>query len=574
MRNSVAMNSKFKKFAVWLPSVLSGILLALAFPPFGQADAAWFALIPAILLFRNQAPGKAFKSGFVFGYIFWVIDLFWLVQLRNNGGPVVLVLLGIFALAAWCALFFAFFARAVSWLWGRKGLVASPWGRLFIAVIAEPVLWVGAEYIRGTLFSGFAWNPLAASQYRNCALLHCVSWGGVGVLSFLIVAVNSGIASMLTRIWQDVFRKNRVGDSGDAPVRRRFPIRTAELMVALTAVVACWMAGISAVRKPQTEGESIRVGLMHPDIPCVFETDTDTFKAAFQRLADYSDMSQALRTDLNIWPESALPGYIPYDEQAYILTSNAVALSAAPLLSGGVEYAGRDKNGESVIYNSAFVFNRGGVISALYRKRHLVPFGEYIPGYKFLPFLKKFAPTGYTCCAGTVSGPIAVRLFPDSEGNAKTVKIGMLICFEDVFPYLSRETTAQGANMLVCAANDSWFDGSHEAEQHLAQAVLRCVENHRPMARSTNRGVTCLISADGRVLHRVGEGNGGGTPGFFVSGVKLEPADSLTPYTRFGDWLLNIPAAAVLAVVLAVSCLKTAWLNLNDGWHGFCSCRL
>lgn len=550
------MKTLLKKSAPWIVSAASGFLLALAFPPFNQADAAWFALIPALLLFRSQARGKSFWKGFVFGYIFWVIDLLWLVQLRNNDGPIALVLLGIFALAAWCSLFFAFFAKAVSWMWSWNKITASPWGRLVLAVICEPLLWVGAEYIRGTLFTGFAWNPLAASQYRNCALLHCISWCGAGTLSFLIVAVNSGIASMFTRIWQDVFRKNRISNSDGKPVWRRFPIRTAELMVALTSVVACWMAGISAIRSPRSSVESIRVGLMHPDIPCVFETDTDTFTNAYARLADYSDMSQALRTDLNIWPETALPGYIPYDEAAYLLTSNAVASSSAPLLSGGVEYAGRDSKGEDIIYNSAFVFGPNGVIQSVYRKRHLVPCGEYIPGYKIFPFLKNLAPTGYTCEAGKTSRPISVRLFPDADGNAKNVNIGMLICFEDVFPYLSRETTVQGANMLVCAANDAWFDGSYEAEQHLSQAVLRCVENHRPMARSTNRGVTCLISANGRVLHRIGEGNGGGTPGFFVSGVNLEPKDSMTPYTRYGDWLLNIPAAVILFAVFVMSCLK------------------
>lgn len=550
------MISNLKKISTWLFACLSGILLAISFPPFNQADAVWFALIPALLLFRNQTPKKAFGLGFVFGYIFWFSDLFWLIQLKNNEGPVILVLLGIFALAGWCALFFALFARSVSWIWSQNKFTSSPWLRLILAVVAEPLLWVGAEYIRGTLFTGFAWNPLAASQYRNGALLHCISWFGAGTLSFLIVAVNAGIASMFTRIWQDVFQKNRFGGTAGTPAMRRFPIRTAELMVALTAVVACWMTGISAVRGPQPVGESIRVGLMHPDIPCVFETDADTYTNAYARLVDYSDMSQALRTDLNIWPETALPGYIPYDMEAYLLTSNAVSLASAPLLSGGVEYAGRDKNNEDIIYNSAFVFGMGGVIEAVYRKRHLVPCGEYIPGYKMFPFLKQFAPTGYTCEAGKSSRPISVRLFPDATGFVKNVRIGMLICFEDVFPYLSRETTALGANILVCAANDAWFDGSHEAEQHLAQAVLRCVENHRPMARSTNRGVTCLISSSGRIQHRIGEGNGGGTPGFFVSDVKLETSDTLTLYTRYGDWTLNIPACAILVVAVVISFVK------------------
>lgn len=537
------------KIAPWLTAVLSGILLAIAFPPFNQSDTVWFALIPAILLFRNQPPKKSFWLGFVFGYVFWVIDLFWLIQLKDNNGPLVLVLLGIFALSAWCAFFFAFFARAVSWLWSHKKITDSPWLRLVLAVIAEPLLWVGAEYFRGTLFSGFAWNPIAASQYRNCALLHCISWFGTGTLSFLIVAVNSGIASMLTRIWQDVFRKNKTDATSESSILKKFPIRTSELMVALTAVVACWMVGISAVRKPQVAGDTVRVGLMHPDFPSIFETETDTFEAGYSRLKDYSEMSQMLRSDINIWPESALPGFIPYDKEAYLLASNCIAQSSALLLSGGIEFAGRDEDKEPVIYNSAFLFNKDVSIDAIYRKRHLVPFGEYIPGYKILPFLKNFVPTGYTCQAGETSAPITARLTDNAGIPAKLVKLGTLICFEDVFPYLSRDATAQGANMLVCLANDAWFDGSREPEQHMAQAVLRCVENHRPMARSTNRGVSCVITSNGQISRRIGEGNGSGTPGFFVYDINLEPADSLTLYTRFGDWMLNIPAGAILMAI-------------------------
>lgn len=546
------MTAILRKYAPWAIAAGSGLLLAIAFPPFGQADAAWFALVPALLLFRNSKPGKSFPLGLLFGSVFWITDLFWLVRLKETG-PAALVYLGTVALALWCALYFALFARAVSWLWNFRNLKASPWARLFLAVIAEPLLWVGAEYLRGWVFSGFAWNPLSASQYKNIALLHCISWLGPGTLSFLIVAVNAGIASMLARIWQDVFARTAKVSSDATLKYRKFPIRTAELMVALTAVVSCWMYGFSAVREPGTGKESIRIGLMHPDIPCVFETDGDSFAEAYERLADYSEMSRALSPDINLWPESALPGYVPYSKEAYLLSSNALATSSALLLSGAIEYAGTDENDEDVIYNSAMLFAENGYIESVYRKRHLVPFGEYIPGYKLIPSLKKLAPTGYTCEAGDSAAPITAKIKDKDQDKVLPVKFGLLICFEDVFPYLSRETTRQGAQVLACVANDSWFDGSCEAEQHLAQAVLRSVENRRPMARSTNRGVTSLISKHGRILQRLGDGYGGGTPGFFVGSVTPEPSDSLTLYTRCGDWLLGIPAGIILAAVALFS---------------------
>ena len=125
----------------------------------------------------------------------------------------------------------------------------------------------------------------------------------------------------------------------------------------------------------------------------------------------------------------------------------------------------------------------------------------------------------------------------------------MLICFEDVFPYLARRAVNAGADLLITLANDAWFDGSCESEQHLAQAVLRCAENHRPMLRSTNRGVSAFIDQNGRVVRRIGSGRGSGEPGFAVHELAIATGAPRTPYARYGDWLLSIPAAAVLVAV-------------------------
>ncbi len=569
-----------KRIAKALPlaaAALSGLLLALCFPPFAQADAVWFAFVPLLLAVRAAQPRRAFLLGWISGAVFWLVDLAWLWELRHNGGPVVLVGLGHIALSAWCALFTAIFARAAAWLWGRPALANSPWRRLALVLFAEPLLWVGAEWLRGTLFTGFPWNPVAASQYRNPAILHCASWAGAGAVSLLVVLVNGGIASLLQRLWHDMAGRRTVRGGqtvgGQAPrtprdadgTLRHFRIRTAELTLALALTAFCLVRGVDAVRDGvwrERGAPRLRVALVHPELPCIFEKDDGSPAAAAETLLFHTSLAAEASPDVCLWPETSLPGSLPYDEDTALLAAKGVrALGGAPLVAGGVEVEYPEelagKTPSYRIYNDAFQFGQGAAVRGLYRKRHLVPFGEYIPFERRIPALGRLAPAGFSCTPGDSVALFRVSLStnqpPAASLGAEKVSLSPLICFEDVFPYLAREAALSGADVFASLANDAWFDGSAEAEQHLDQAVLRCVENGRPMVRSTNSGVTALISADGRVLRRLGSGDGTGEAGFLVHDIPV--ATTRTPYTRFGDRLLHIPAFLVLLVVFSFSLL-------------------
>ncbi len=541
-------------------AILSGLLLAPAFPPLSQADTAFFALVPLLLTLRASEPKRGFRLGFVAGLTFWLLDIAWLWRLKDNGGPLPLVILGHVALSAVCALYVGLFGYAVSTLWSAARKRGSPILNGLLALLAEPLLWIGTEYLRGTVLSGFPWNPLAASQYRNPALLHAASWAGASLVSGLIVSVNAGIASFAFRLWRDLFKhrlNKETGNRQQGTENRRIIIRSAELAIALLATVGCWMRGVSAIRDDARVARTIpaiRAALVHPDIPCIFEKDDDSVREANEALLRYTSFAAGAAPAICLWPETSLPGYIPYDRGAADLVTAAVkSLDGCPLLAGGVELRyGKPEtpDGETPydIYNSAFLFGPGG-IRAIYRKQHLVPFGEFIPLESKLPALKKLAPTGFSCTAGV--GPCIFPLDPVASDAARA---GALICFEDAFPYLARRATNAGADLLVTLANDAWFDGSCESEQHLAQAVLRCAENHRPMLRSTNRGVSAFIDANGHILRRVGSGRGSGEPGFAVHGIPVVRDAPSTPYARYGDWLLSIPSAVFLAGVALVSC--------------------
>ena len=549
-------------------ALASAILLWLAYPPVGNADAAFFALAPLLLALRSASPRAGFRLGYVFGLVFRLLSLSWMFALHENGGPVALVVLGHLALSAYCALYTGLFGFAVSCAWSfarRDGLPAA-WAFRAGAWIAEPLLWVGAEHLVGFMLTGFPWNPLAATQYRNLALLSCVSLAGAATLSALLVAVNGGLASLLARIWHDAlaprFRALRAAQTGERAVppavRPSRGPRTIPLGCALIALVAVWMHGMDAVRAADrafARAPQFRLALVHPDSPCIFERDDEALAAANEAILSYTELAGATGPDLVIWPETTLPGLIPYDRESASMIRTAYHHTGAPLLAGGVEYVPRYKgDSDGPLYNTAFLFGEGPSIAAFYRKRHLVPFGEYIPLESRIPFLKRLAPTGFSCEAG--DGPVCFEVTSHAVGtNAVTALFAPLICFEDAFPYLARDAARAGAAVLVAIANDAWFDGTCEAEQHLAQAVLRAVETGLPVIRSANRGVTAFILPNGRVLRRLGDGRGSGTPGFLSHDFGIDPSPRLTPYSRHGDAFLATPCAGFLVGLAAAAAL-------------------
>ncbi len=538
-----------------LAAILSGLLLWTAFPPVAQSDAAWFALVPLLIVLRRVPPKKGFQLAWLAGFLFWLGNLGWLWRLTDNGGPILLVLPGHALLAAYCALHCGLFGLATAWIWSHPQLDRSPWLRVCAVVIITPLLWVGSEQLRGSLITGFAWNALGVSQAANLALIQCASWGGMSTVSALLVAVNGGVAMLLERTWTDlvVNRSFRAGGKADGTHHRQFALRSVELTLALVICVACWYWGIDRVRaldRATRDAPQWKIALFHPEAPSIFERNDGLLEASVANLIDHARLAGALQPDLCIWPETVLPGAPPYDALTMTLVSNATAHTQGPLLAGGLEIEpgpGWEWEVGAKYYNSAFLFDAAGSIDTVYRKQHLVPFGEYIPFDRYLPWLARLSPIGYSCTAGRTSTIMTVRSRQDRKRHP--LRLSPLICFEDTLPYLARRAARAGAALLVNLTNDAWFDGSCEAEQHLAQAVFRCVETGRPMVRSTNSGVTCSILANGRISRRLGEGDGQGSAGVLFDEIGVIETPRATPFLRHGNWMLNYPGALLLSMI-------------------------
>ncbi len=538
-------------------AVACGLLMAAAFPPFGVSELAWTALVPLLLLCAYTPSRAAFRWGFLAGLVFWLTSIVWLLRLIRAGGPPAIVVVGWAALSAYCALYTGAFAMLASSAIRRAANAAMPHGgpspredtppsasplplRGIGVLLVLPLAWIGLEYLRSTLFTGFAWNALGVSQYRNLALIQSAEWGGVYAVSWILAVVNCAVALAALRFAEYVRRRgrNRIN---------------AELILGLTLCFVALFAGVKKVRlmRPDPQSTVLRVSAVNPAIAQSLKWD-DAFAQTIQDgLADLTEKALLTRPDLVVWPETATPYALRYDPGIQAVV-NSLAQRGAPMLVGSMDE--EDDGTRVAYYNSAFLVGTNAALVAEYRKRHLVPFGEYIPLDCWIPWISRFSPIGLSCTPGK-----APTVFRVAARDGAIAPFAALICFEDTVASLARDSVRGGARLLINLTNDAWFDDS-AAEQHLSHSVFRCVENRVPAIRCANLGVTCFIDRTGAIDTMTQQlmRSGGATDGGYRTEQVRLPGDAmpLTLYTRFGDLLFALPCGIAAAVAIG-------WMTLR-----------
>lgn len=509
---------------LWL---LPGFLLWAAYPPMGEKTDVLFALAPLIWAARRCDPRTSARRWFAAGVFYWIATLSWMPAIVKNGGPWPLVVLGWFALAAYCAGYFALFGwiSARVWRWTRGGGYGR---RMFAVLVAEPVLWCGLELVRSRLFGGFAWNQLGVVP-ANGGFAAPAAIGGVYLLSAVVILINGTVAGIIERVRREAPRWSSV-----------------ELLLAFGIVYSIYWA--SSFAKPQpADGAAgqLKVALVQRNFPCVFKGREDNPYKIYERLL--SGVAP-LKPDLVVLPESGMCEFGPVDQQGAVRFAHWVReQTGADLLAGGTRHE------DGLTYNSAALYGRGDEIR-VYDKVHLVPFGEFIPGDKWITSLQKLAPVG-SCTPGEL------RTLPLAAGEGSG-RLGVAICFEDTDSAQMRRLANMGAGLLVFITNDSWFSNSVEAEQHAWQATARAVETGLTAVRVGNNGVTGTIAPDGRASWLQGED---GRPlvdcgGAMMDRVPVVPpfgSDGgrrvhLTPYAAFGDIPLAIAFALLIVAMILV----------------------
>ena len=531
------------RLPAWIPgwrplaAGLSGLLLALAFPPYEATGLAWVALVPLLLALIGVSPREGARLGWIAGLAFWILGLAWMFRLSDTSpAPFMLILLAWCLLVAYCAAYVAIFGLTFAWLATKIG-VARFWQTLSLMVLAT-ILWVGGEYARGVIGGGFPWNSLGVSQYRNLGLIQCAAWGGVAAVSAVLMLINGGIAFTVRRYLPGSERR------GYRP--------HIELFVGLFATIVCYRFGFVALREYAAMPSALSIAAIQPAIPQLKKWDegeADRILARLRKLTDEAATNNP-KPDLIVWPETATPDCVTVAGESQTLVQD-VSRHHVPLLVGTVDVVENGGN-DALYFNSAILYDAQGRPAGRYDKQHLVPFGEYVPLSGMIPALARLAPMGWNCTPGRAATVL--------QTGDPPVPFSCLICFEDIMPGLARAAVRNGARLLINQTNDAWFDRSGGPLQHASHSVFRAVENRVALVRVTNSGITCVIQADGAIEDETV--NAWGRPPEplvrrLVAGV---PGPDWTPtfYTRYGDLPFAVPCAAIAGIgfVLALGAAR------------------
>jgi apolipoprotein N-acyltransferase len=315
-----------------------------------------------------------------------------------------------------------------------------------------------------------------------------------------------------------------------------------DFTLTLAGMVGLCAFGLYSVQNRQV-AKPVRVAAVQADIPQQEKFDPQFSAQIFARFSRLSDLAlrSSLPPDVLIWPESSMPDPVrdPNTESNQFVTEFS-ASSKTDLLLGTLDVEDRHD------YNAAVLISGGTHQMQIYRKVHLVPFGEYIPLRHSFPL---FAAVASRWVPGDFDVGRDYTLFRLTNG----VEIAPLICFEDTIGDLARQFVLRGANLLVNVTNDAWFLHSAGSQQHLANAIFRCVETRRPMARAANTGVTCFVNEFGRVTQILQDETGGTfTEGVLTGEIKVPTDGELTFYARHGELFAKVCAGVTITAIIVM----------------------
>lgn len=515
----------------WVAPAASALLLFVAFLPGPFAWAGFTWAVPLALWAMAEPEDGLWRrrTGWA-ALLTWVALLAWLRHVHPPLGW-----LGWSLLSAYCALYLWAWLLAVRWVlpWSSgRGLADR-----LLAVAGLAALWVLLEALRGWALTGFGWLPLAASQAHNPVMLAlCESAGQLGLSGALILA-NLSLARWIRRQFVET---RPTGDRAPSLLGGFTP----ELYLGLAPVlVAFWLhlSHLADAARDEAEGRgsTLRVAVVQTDVDPYRKWDPASANGLLRQLGAMT-ADVGADADLVLWPEAASP--FPLSDPAYgEFLGGIAAATTSTLVIGAVD------NREGGYTNSIAAIGAEGLLGAPYDKRHLVPFGEYVPLADLLP-LRKLVPIPQDCVPGTAPRLLAV---PDAQGRAAL--LGPLVCYEDIFPSLARDHALAGAQALVVLTNDAWYGRELGAWQHAAHSVLLAAATRLPVARCGNAGWSGWIEPSGRAFPALDREGSIYFRGAASLGERRIPAADrpATRWTSVGDIPLLLPCGG-LVILLAM----------------------
>jgi apolipoprotein N-acyltransferase len=507
----------------WMRAALaatSGLALAAAFPKLDLNLLAWVAFVPLLYAVEGERPWMAFQYGWIQGFACYIASLYWVVITLHSfaGVRTALALLPLLLLAAVIAIYTASAVWAAAYSALKLGLPI---------VVTLPIAWTAVEWIRTYFPIGFPWNLLGYAAYRDLQLIQFAEFTGVYGVSALIIFFNAVTYIVLFRVYS----------------RRVQTVSLAVLTILMAVVLVFGSLRLNRLATAPAEG-SLKVAMVQGDIPQSIKWDPKFLASSFDTYTVQTRIGAKHGADLIVWPEAAAAFFFQPEDRypaafaedaAYrrkllelATDTGASILFGAPAL--GVE------DGRLGFYNRAYlVSGRNGVVS-WYDKIQLVPFGEYVPARRVLGYLVNRVVEGF----GDMFPGRVQTIF-----EVKEAKLAVLICYESIFPDLSRREVKRGAEILVNITNDAWYGKSSAPYQLLAMAAMRSVETKVPMVRVANTGVSAVIEPSGMITAR--------TP-LFKRGTEIQLVawrPERTVYTVVGDLFAEICFALAIVGLLA-----------------------
>lgn len=567
---------KLKNFLLLCPPfIASAVMLTVIQTPISLSPLAWISLVPFILACSPGAKSKPLAlAAYLVAACYWLGNIYWIAPIT---------LMGWILLCLYTALFWPILALCLRYCRTKK----IP---LFLAV---PVLFVGAERLRGIFLGGFFWRFLAHSQYQNITVIQIADFLGAAGISFLIAMVNGLLADLIIAAQQKkLFKVSNF-------------IKTAVVCTAMLATILYGRWRINQSDRFVTEGPLI--ASLQSNVPQWIKTEAlrgeaeiaqQTSQQIFDDLMQKSKASSKEGAQLIIWPETMVQATLNDEVLAYFESSSQARLfdkalsehaaNNAYLLIGAYSGKVEFQNTQPVIaerYNSAILYKPDGLkYSKHYSKMHLVLFGEVLPFRNSSPFLfnllMKFNPYGYdhSLDAGTeytvyeMACPVGNNTSDSQNG---TYKFSVIICYEATIPAIVRrfaldQQDRKQIHWLINISNDGWFVGfrdnevspSTELAQHMAICVFRAVENRLSIVRSVNTGISCIIDTLGRVKNGYLAGTlpqkaieRKGIDGWFVDKLTIDKRKTF--FSKYGQWL-DFCCALGLILLIIIS----AWAGI------------
>ncbi|MGI9304356.1 MAG: apolipoprotein N-acyltransferase [Gammaproteobacteria bacterium] len=475
-------------------AIVAGVVSVFAYAPIAWRPLSVITLAALFLLWLDCTPWRAFRRGYLFGLAFFGVGVSWVYNSIHEFGHAPVLLAAVITLAF--VLFLSLYPALTGWL-ARRYFKTAP-AVLLIAVL--PALWVLLEWMRGWVITGFPWLLLGQAQL-DTPLAGVIPVLGAYGASWL-AAITAGLLACLLVI----------------------PLRAVWLPAAAIVVVWLAAAGLKQIEWTQARNETFGASLIQGNIP----QDQKWLPAQRLRAIDmYAEMTRASwGSDLIIWPESAIPAY--YQKiSPYLAPLIAEVREHNAILFAGAFYfdAERETRHNSLVKIDAE--------EAVYHKRHLVPFGEFMPLRALLQWTDSMLDIPMADLSSGEGQPLLM---------AADVPIGISICYEDAYGNETLDAFPE-AQLLINVSNDAWFGDSFAPHQHLEIARLRALETERFLLRATNTGVSAVIGPSGALIDQLPQFEKG------VLNATVDLRTGLTPFARWGNWGVVVLLSAMLAVL-------------------------